>query len=152
MARALKYNLDTQVDLKEETLRLGEKRLAEYDMLPDLVANADYFSRSNQPGATSISLLTGTPSLQPSRSTEKTVFDGDLELSWDILDFGLSYVRAKQRSDEVLIAMEQRRSTVNRVIEDVRSAYWRAVSAERLLGRLSRLETRALRALGDSDR
>lgn len=151
MARALKYNLDIWVDRREEALRFGEKTLADYDMLPDLVASAEYFTRNNEPGGRSVNLVTGVPSTDPSRSTERSVGRGDLTLSWNILDFGMNFIRADQKGDEALIAMEQRRSTVNRVIEDVRSAYWRAVSAERLLGRLSALENRAQRALRESE-
>lgn len=151
MARAIKFNLDHQVELKEEALRFEEFELSEYEMLPDLVANANYTGRSNSPGASSVSLLTGTQSLEPSRSSERNVLDADLTLSWDILDFGLSYVRSKQEADEVLIALEQRRSAINRVIEDVRTAYWRAVSAERLLGRLTELQTQVSFALTQSE-
>ena len=152
MARAIKFNLDHQVELKEEALRFEEFELSEYEMLPDLVASANYTGRSNSPGASSVSLLTGTQSLEPSRSTERNVLDADLTLSWDILDFGLSYVRSKQEADEVLIALEQRRSAINRVIEDVRTAYWRAVSAERLLGRLAELQREVSVALEQSER
>lgn len=151
MARAIKYNLDHRVELKEEALRMAEFQLSEYELLPDLIANAEYTGRSNDPGASSISLLTGTPSLEPSRSTERNVLEADLTLSWDILDFGISYVRSKQEADEVLIALEQRRSAINRVIEDVRTAYWRAVSAQRLLGRLEELQGEVMQALARSE-
>ncbi|MEL7465023.1 MAG: TolC family protein [Pseudomonadota bacterium] len=152
MARAIKYNLDHQVELKEEALRFEEFELSEYEMLPDLVASARYTGRSNDPGSSSQSLTTGLTSLEASRSSERNVLEADLTLSWDILDFGLSYVRSKQEADEVLIALEQRRSAINRVIEDVRTAYWRAVSAERLLGRLTDLQSRVSFALEQSEK
>ena len=151
MARAIKYNLDHQVELKQEALKFSELDLSKLDMLPDLVANSAYTGRDNTPGSSSESILSGSQSLEPSRSTEKNVFNSDLSLSWDVLDFGLSYVRAHQNADKVLIAMEQRRSAINRIVEDVRTAYWRAVSAERLLGRLSGLEKSARRALSNAE-
>lgn len=61
-------------------------------------------------------------------------------MSWDILDFGLSYVRSKQKADEVLIAEERKRRLLNQIVEDVRTAYWRAVSSERLMAELRVLE------------
>ncbi|OCX67377.1 hypothetical protein BFP70_19865, partial [Thioclava sp. SK-1] len=152
MARAIKYNLDHQVELKQEALKLSELRLSESDMLPDLVANAAYTDRDNTPGASSQSILSGNQSLEPSRSTDRDVLNSDLTLSWDVLDFGLSYVRAKQNADKVLIATEQRRSAINRIIEDVRTAYWRAVIAQRLLGRLKTLEASAQRSLAQAER
>lgn len=154
MARAIKYNLDHQVELKEEALRFEEFELAELEMLPDLVANAEYTGRSNDPGSRSESLTSPTPTetLEFSRSSERNVLDANLTLSWDILDFGLSYVRSKQKADEVLVALEQRRSAINRVIEDVRTAYWRAVSAERLLDRLTALQDEVSFAVFQSER
>jgi outer membrane protein TolC len=150
MARALKYNLDKRVELMETALRTKELNLAGYDMLPQLVANGGYTGRNNQSGASSRSLLTGTQSLEPSTSSERRVLATDLELSWDILDFGLSYIRAKQAADEVLIAEETKRKVVNRTIEDVRTAYWRAVSSQRLVRKLRSLQGDVERELAAS--
>ena len=150
MARALKYNLDYRVELMSQALRVSELDLTRYDMLPQLVANAGYSARNNQAGSSSLSLLSGRESLEPSTSTDQRMFTSDLTLSWDILDFGLSYVRAQQKADEVLGTMEQRRKVANRIVEDVRTAYWRAVSAERLLGKMQELETTVRSALEES--
>ena len=155
MARAIKYNLDFKVELYEEALRAKELKLARYDLLPDLVANAGYTGRNNFSGASSSQLLgsreVGDQSLVASTSSERNTFNGDVTLSWDILDFGLSYVRAKQQADEVLIASERKRRVINRVIEDVRTAYWRAVSAERLVSKLRLLESDIESALTSSE-
>lgn len=151
MARALKYNLDYKVEQLNQALRDRELTLSTYDMLPQLVANASYYGRSNQSGASSLSLLTNRQSLEPSTSSERNVFSGDLTLSWDILDFGLSYIRAQQRADQVLIAAEERRKVSNRIIEDVRTAYWRAVSAQRLLDQLGQLRSAITATLNNSE-
>ena len=155
MARAIKYNLDYRVQLFEQALRASETDLARVDMLPDLVANAGYNNRDNFSGSRSSALLTSTTvgdqSLVPSTSSERGVGNADLRLSWDILDFGLSYVRAKQSADQILIANERKRKVINRVIANVRTAYWRAVSAERLVGRLKVLESDIRSALASSE-
>lgn len=151
MARALKYNLDYRVEQMQQQLKDSELKLSSYDMLPQVVASGSYFGRSNQAGASSLSLLTNRQSLEPSTSTERNVVSGDLTLSWDVLDFGLSYIRAKQKADGVLIAAEERRKVANRVIEDVRTAYYRAVSAQRLLTKLSELQGKIASTLSDSD-
>jgi outer membrane protein TolC len=80
------------------------------------------------------------------------MLSSDLTFSWNILDFGLSYVRAQQLADEALIAAETRRRVANRVIEDVRTAYWRAMTAERLSARMRGLEAQVQRALRDTRR
>lgn len=150
MARALKYNLDYKVEVMEQALRSEELTLTKVDMLPKLVANAHYTDRNNDSGGRSLSLLTGQESLEPSTSIERQHTTSDLTLSWDVLDFGLSYVRAKQRSDDVLIAMERRRKVANRIIEDVRTAYWRAISSEKLIQKLEGLSKSVEVALADS--
>ncbi|MEL6521936.1 MAG: TolC family protein [Pseudomonadota bacterium] len=153
MARAIKYNLDREVELKEQALRSRELRLSEFDMLPNLIASAEYTSRNNDPGGRSVPLPDGPdPGGLGTRSTERDVTTGDLTLSWDILDFGISYVRSQQQADEVLIALEQRRAATNRIIEDVRTSYWRAVSAQRLLGQIDALKAEGERALAQSRR
>lgn len=152
MARAIKYNLDARVEMMSLALSQRELDLANYNMLPKFVATVDYAGRNNDSGGSSQSLLTGRTSLEPSTSTEKNVLSDDLTLSWDVLDFGLSYVRAKQAADEVSIADERRRKVINRLIEDVRTAYWRAASAERLLDRVNDLEHSTHTALEQAQR
>jgi len=155
MARAIKYNLDYKVELYEEALRNSESDLANLDKLPRFVANAGFSNRDNFSGSSSSILnpdgTVGDESLQNSTSSDRNVFDSDLTLSWDVLDFGLSYVRAKQSADRVLIASERKRRVANRIIEDVRTAYWRAVSAQRLIDKLSNLESDIETALTESD-
>jgi outer membrane protein TolC len=75
----------------------------------------------------------GTITTTPSAASEpKHVFDS-LTFSWNVLDFGLSYVRAKQLSDQALIAQERRRKAVQNLTQDVRNAWWRVEAAQRLL-------------------
>jgi len=150
MARALKYNLDHQIELRNVELKRSTKRLSEMDMLPDLVADAEASRRNNDSGGRSVNLTTGTTSATASRSTDRTQSDANLTLSWDILDYGLSYYRAQQSGNDILIAQEQRRAVVNRLMESTRTAYWRAVSAERLNGRIDRVLRKANRALAQS--
>ena len=140
MARALKYNLDARVELMHRMLAQTQLDLSHYAMLPRLAANAGFDGRSNFPGGVAQSLLTGRQILEPFTSAERNIFSADLSLSWNVLDFGLSYIRAKQAADDVLIADEERRRVANRVMQDVRIAYWRAVSAERILPSLILLD------------
>lgn len=152
MARAIKYNLDYRVEVMEQALRVKELDLAHYDMLPKVVGNLNYNGRSNEPGSRSKSLLTGKTSLEPSSSSERNQLATDLTMSWDVLDFGLSYVRAQQRADGVMLAEESKRKVIQRIIEDVRAAYWRAVSAERLLTKTRSLEASTEQALEHAHR
>ena len=150
MARALKYNLDFKVEMMNEALAASTVDVKSAAMLPQFVVASGYDGRDNDAGGYSRTLPGGVKSAGASTSTERDVFAANAQLSWNILDFGLSYVRAKQAADEVLIAEERRRKVVNRIIEDVRTAYWRAVSSQRLVGGLEKLEKRVAGALAGS--
>ncbi len=150
MARALRFNLEARVQGLKEMVAHRQLDLAHYDLLPKLVADAGYAGRSNFSGASSRSLTTGQESLEASTSAEKSIYTSNLTLSWDVLDFGLSYVRAQQASNDVLIAEEDKRRIANRVIQEVRSAFWKALGAERVMGRLSFLDDWVSHALSEA--
>lgn len=150
IARALKYNLDFYVELSEKTLAETNLDLSRYELLPQLVAKTGFNSRDKFSGSSSRSLLTGNQSLQSSTSSDRDIFNSDLSLSWNVLDFGLSYIRAKQSADKILIAEEEKRKVVNRIVQDVRTAYWRAVSNDRLIEKINKLLIRVTKAIEES--
>ena len=152
MARALKYNLDFRVELFTQALRVRDLDLASYKLLPNVVAGSGYAGRDNLLASSSESVATGQTSLVQSFSQPLNTYASDLTFSWNILDFGLSYVRALQASDEVLIAEQAKRKVISRIVGDVRTAYWRAYSAQRLVGQLRQLESRVRQAISDSDK
>ena len=157
MARALKYNLDHRIEVFQRSLREQELNLTHYDMLPRAVANSGFARRDSFSASTSSRVendrLAGTGAFQTfNTSSDRHLRDADIEFSWHVLDFGLSYVRAHQAADKVLIAEEARRKVINRIVEDVRTAFWRAVTAERLVSRLQRLENRTRSALANTRR
>ncbi len=147
MARALKYNLDHQVEIYQQALRISELDLSHFELLPNVVANTGYTERDNQNASSSFNVITNSQNFGASTSQERALDTADISFSWNILDFGLSYIRARQAADKVLIAEEIRRKAAQRIIEDVRTAYWRAVSAERLVSKVRGLEARTRHAL-----
>ena len=134
MARSLKYNLDYRLKLMETALSQGLLDVSKLDMLPKLTADAGYRWRSNDSGGTSIGIEDRIVSLRPSTSEERAHLLGDATLSWDVLDFGLSYFRAKQAAEDVNVTDERRRKVLQNIVQDTRDAYWRALGAQRLLG------------------
>lgn len=150
MARALKYNLDHRVEEAETAVRVAELDLSHFSLLPNVVANSGYASRDNFNASSSLNLTTGTQNFGASTSQDKGVKSADIGFSWNVLDFGLSYVRARQAADKVLVQEELRRKVIQRVIEDVRTAYWRAVSADHLMQRLGALEDDTRTALSET--
>lgn len=152
MARAVKYNLEARLKVMEEALAQRQVDLASFDMLPRMALQGGYAGRSNISASSSQSIETGTQSLEPSTSQDRDRGVADLTMVWNVLDFGVSYVGAKQQSDQRLIVQERRRKVVNTIIQDVRSAYWRAVAAERLLTQIDRLMVRVDEARSNSQR
>jgi len=132
-ARALKYNLDGRVKLIEEALAQDDLDLSRYDLLPKAYINAAYTSRNNVNASSSnLAVPPFGQSLQSSTSTDQNDGTADLLLSWNLLDFGVSYFAARQQSDRVLIGQEERRKVIQSLLQDVRRAFWRAASAQRL--------------------
>ncbi len=150
VARALKYNLDDQVAVMQAALRAQESRQVASTMLPGIVANAGYSARNNDLSTASLDLPTGIEVPAFSTSQDRAFNSGDATFSWNVLDFALSYVRAQQAADQHLIAQEARRKVTQRIIEDTRTAYWRAVSCDRMVKKFETLETRVKRSVAST--
>ncbi len=147
-ARALKYNLDYKLKLMEGALARSLQDVSTYEMLPKLVAGAGYVWRDNDSGGRSIGIEDHVETLRPSTSQSRERTLANLTFSWNVLDFGVSYYRAQQKADQVLMAEERRRKVMQNVLQDVRNSYWRALGAQRLIGRVDGLLARVNTALG----
>src|SRR5690554_1840576 len=155
IARGLLHNREKQLKSLEAALAQGQISLVQHEMLPSLTASAGYSKRDEYAASASVNFTDGEPdalSSDPaySVSQERERYTTDVAFSWNVLDFGLSYVRAKQHADRYLIAKERERKVVHNITQDVRAAYWRAVSAERLLTKINPLIEQASEALKDS--
>ena len=153
--RGLKYNLQKKVKVLESALSQQQLDLVYYDMLPSLTAAAGYSERNNYAASASTSFINGNP--QPlganpsySISQDKERVTSDIGFSWNILDFGLSYVRAQQQSDKYLIAKEKEKKVEQNLTQEIRRAYYQAVSAQDLLKRIQPMMTEVNQALADS--
>ena len=150
MARSIKYNLDHRLKIMEDALALRQVDLMKYDMLPKLVAAAGYTERDSYSASSSMNVATNTQSLAPSTSSDLGHYNGDLTLTWNILDFGVSYFQAKQQADRAHIMTERRRKVVHSIMQQVRQAYWLALGAQQLEGRFEPLLKGVAKALQDS--
>jgi outer membrane protein TolC len=150
VARALKYNLDYRLKKMESALAQGLAEHTSHDMLPQLVTSAGYSSRNNYSGGTSIGILDGEVSTRPTSSDERNRTLRGIEFSWNALDFGVSYYRARQQGDQFLISEERRRKVVQNMLQDVRAAYWRALGAQRLNAQADEVLQKASLALARS--
>ena len=160
IARSLKYNLDLRLKKMEVAVNGQLRDVAQYDMLPNLVAGAGYMNRNNYAGGTSWmfanqgqgatpSSVTQTPGSY-STSSEMGHKLRSVEFSWNVLDFGVSYYRAKQRADEFLISQERRRRVIQTTVHDARYAFMRALAAQRLAGEAETVMKQAETAIEQS--
>ncbi|VVE49754.1 transporter [Pandoraea capi] len=150
MARAIRYNLDHRLKMMEEALAQRQLDLSNFDLLPKLTAAAGYTNRNHDLASSSEGFYTREQSLVPSFSTDKNARTADLNLSWNILDFGVSYFEAKEQADHLLVLEQRRRKVVQLMMQQVREAYWQAVGAQRLRDRIGPLLADAQSALDDS--
>jgi outer membrane protein TolC len=150
IARALKYNLDRRSKMMDEALALNQLDVSHYDMLPKLVAQAGYATRDNDRISESRDASTGTPSTSRFISQDRSHTLLELGLTWNLLDYGLGYYNTRQQADRVLIAAERRRKAMHVLMQDVRTAYWRAASAQKLRSQVEGTIALAEEALTDS--
>lgn len=148
VSRVMKYNLDFRLRMMEATLAQSRLDVGNWDMWPKLMANAGWQTRNNDSGGTSVNIEDPTAiTLTPSTSQERTRTVGGLEFSWNVLDFGVSYYRAKALADQALIAEERKRKVLQNLMQDSRIAYWRALGAQRLGDKIADLMKRSNIAL-----
>lgn len=154
IARALRSNRDKKLKDLQAALAQGQLVLARKEMLPELTAAAGYSKRNNYAASASVAFVDGQPATGSSSNysisqpKERTI--KDVEFSWNVLDFGLSYIRAKQQADRYLISQQSERVVAHNITEQVRTEYWQAVSAQRLLPAIEPLMKQAEQALNDS--
>jgi outer membrane protein TolC len=153
IARALKYNLDHRTKMLERALALGQTDLDRWDLLPKVTASAGYIGRSDHATTRSRDAVTLQPALSnPFYSLDRDRLTADLGVSWNILDFGVSYYSARENADRVLIAEEHRRKTVHNLIQEVRYDFRRAAAAQVLEPTVRKAVADAEQALADARR
>ncbi len=151
VARGLKYNLEYRSKMMERAIAMGAADLSNYDMLPKIAANAGYNYRNNYFITKAEGAYTGTPvTSEPLITSAKDYGVIGLGLSWNLLDFGVSYYSAVQNADKVLVASEQRRHAMHLLIQDIQTAYIRAASAQQLKNELNTTIIAATEALKNS--
>ena len=153
--RGFNHNLQKRVKILETAMAHQQLDLVYYDMLPNLTTSAGYSERNNYAASASTSFTNGEPQAlgsnpQYSVSQDKQRTTADIGFSWNILDFGLSYVRAQQQADKFLIAQEKQKKVEHNLTQEIRRAYYQAVSSQDLLKRIQPMMGEVKKALEDS--
>lgn len=134
VALAIHNNLQQRVVVLEGAVALGLNEQAIHALLPQiqLSANNTQRDRATYPGQDRFQNTTS------------------LEATWNVLDFGVSYLTAKQKADGVLIAQQQRRKAALDLLFDVETAFGQGLVAQRLDGSLKPLVERIEHALANA--
>lgn len=132
MSWAMDNNLALRAEALERTVAHNNRKLATMGMLPNLTAQAGYQWRDKQSASSSENVATGVQSLVPSTSSERKSTTASLEASWNVLDFGLAWLRARSEGDRALMAEESLRRVSHMLALDVVTAWDRAVAFQRI--------------------
>ncbi len=150
IARALLYNLDYRAAFMSEAMAREDLSRSSFALWPQLAAGAGYSVRDSYASSVSKDPITGFQTLQPSTASDKKTTTAQLQVTWNALDFGVGYLRAKQKGNMLLIAEEQRRKAFQSIVQDVTFVWWRALAAQRMEPRLQALRERVELALSRS--
>jgi outer membrane protein TolC len=144
IARAIKYNANLRAQEYALALAQTKVRAQNVSLLPSVVAESSFYGRDKP--------YLSHSNLSPTYSTSADIksVSRDLTLSLNILDFGLSYIRGQQAVDKTLKENEDVRRVASRIVEETRAVYWRAVTYDRLVGRLGKLQPEVRRMLASS--
>ncbi len=132
MARGLRYNLDNRVKQTNTAIKLGQMQLAEFEMLPVAGLSGSSYSRNND-DATFSSNPDGTPNRnQIAFGADRKIRSWRAALKWNLIDLGMGYIKTKEAGERVLIAEEEARKDLQKLVQDIRVAYWTAYAAQEL--------------------
>ena len=119
MARAIEFNLELEVERYRQLVSATGLEEVQWQLAPSTLAEANTVLRSSPPDQRNSSNFEGR---------RRDVASANL--SWSVLDFAIGYIRTQQALNDVFITREQTRATLNHLMSEVRTAWWRAVLAE----------------------
>jgi outer membrane protein TolC len=131
VALGLLQNFDVLMRQQEIAVQTEAETSAKLGMLPSLTANNELSQRSKLNVVSSRSITTGNTTVADSYSHPKQTKTYNLALAWSVLDFGMTYFRARQQEDRVSIAKQDYERLKQNVVFDITDAYWKAIVAQK---------------------
>ncbi|MGB1109311.1 MAG: TolC family protein [Gammaproteobacteria bacterium] len=136
---ALINNLDLRVRELERLIADDKAIEAHRKMLPDLQAEYEYHYRNDFEVSDSYNIDNKTITQSNTASDWPDGTRGKLELTWDILDFGVSYYRAHQAAMTAEVFKTRRDRQGQLLALEITEAYWKAALAEDALDYVKRV-------------
>lgn len=133
ISNGLKNNLELKLVRFEEMLTSDEAIAEQLKMLPNANLKYDRTHLSKPRVVNSLNYLTNAIQLNNSVSETDPRKVKSMTLSWNLLDFGLSYVRSQKLFFETEAKKMRRLRQEQQLAIDITAAYWRARLAEKAL-------------------
>ena len=134
---AMMRNLDIQLQRMEEVFQSEKVFAQKLRMLPDGIGTADMNNRDNNPAwfSRTVNLPGGPGPIGPfaTQSTSKWQRTYDLTAAWNVIDFGLSYVRTQQEKNRFLLLEQKNLRARQNIVLDIFRAYYRAIVAQQAI-------------------
>ncbi|MFK7840001.1 MAG: TolC family protein [Bdellovibrionales bacterium] len=128
---AIHENLDARVAALEYLSSQKEITLENIKALPSMKYTLTRHGRDNQPASSSLSVLTGQQSLEPSVSQERYRSTRDISINWNIIDAASALMQGNEAADRAKISQERYQKVVQNIHRDVYAAYWSALLHEK---------------------
>lgn len=152
IARVLLFNRDLEAERMARMLAEAEAGLATVEMLPGFVASSQVYARSNVAAASSAPAANPSALSAAAVSSERVSRSREMAVSWNVLDFGISYFRARQAGHRADAAADQQRRAAALLVEQTRTVFWRALAAQTLDAGLARIDAEMNRSIDAADR
>lgn len=138
-------NLDLRVSRFEQEIARDSSFADKLELLPNLNLNQDYNKDDEFLREGSFNPDTSDLTAPSTVSTMANVKTRSLELTWNVLDFGLSYIRSRQSELQQHVLRMRRDRQAQTLALDLTEAFWKAALSEDALDYVRRVE-RELRA------
>lgn len=144
--RAVAFNQEVLAAQLAVAIEEAQGRIDRGQLLPEIMAQSEYYRRSNRLFSRSYQ------SSVYSSSSDLANITNSIDLSLNLLDFGLTLIRMRQDADRANIKREDIRRVALRISEETRGAYWRAVALQTLVPVWMKLQPKVGEALQLSQR
>ncbi|THB71462.1 MAG: TolC family protein [Desulfovibrio sp.] len=130
IAFALMNNLDVAMAVDDQAIQEEVATGAIFDLLPSLVLSAERSHRDNEAASSSQNYYTGEESLAASMSSEQNTARHSAELSWNLLNFAVNFMKWGQELSRIGVTEQRLRRVRQNLAYDVTQAYARVAVAQ----------------------
>lgn len=132
---ALTHNLEAALKAQLRQVQAEAATQAKLNLIPSLKIDANRTHRTEDRASFSRNINTGEEDpTNMTISSEKTSRGYTLSTAWNLLDFGITYFKARQAANQLRIMDQDYRRLRQNLALDVTRAYWRAVVARYAAG------------------